>query len=753
MKKLYFLALLCFAVAPAQNINFADANLKAMIVSANTENGIARDLDQNYIVVDTNGDGEIQVSEALTVYHLLVGMGEISSMAGIEAFTNLRTLECSMNNLTTLDVSALTNLRDLSCGSNQLTSLDVSGLPQLEFLYCGDNQLTNLNVQGCTMLYSLDFGYNNLTSIDLSGMTNLNDLMASDNQLTSLDLSGLAALDYLDCNYNQLTSLNIQGCSNLFFLQCYNNNLTTLDVSGSNPEVLDCADNQLVSLIIKNGYDNSDSFYDFGNNPLEYLCVDEVEFDAYVGILDFYGLDSEINTYCYFGPGGADYVLQGNNSFDFNLDGCDSNDYAFPNLRFNVTDGSNTGLLISDGSGTYTLPLTDGIHTLTPILENPEFFDVSPTSVTVNFPVDVTPAVRNFCVSANGIHPDLEIAVVPLEAAVPGFDASYSIVYRNKGNQLMSGSVMLTFDGDVMDVVSSEPAPNDQSPNTLMYDFTDLNPFRANEIIVTFNLNAPTETPPLNLDDQLAFTATVTAVEGDENPLDNTFTYDETLVGSFDPNDIACLEGEVVGTAMVGEYVHYVIRFENTGTFPAQNIVIRNEINPSELDISSLVPIRGSHDFYTVTNGNVIEFYFDNIQLPFADDVNDGYILYKIRTNSNLVAGSTFSNSAGIYFDFNYPIQTNTFTTLVQALSASDFDFDRHFTLYPNPARNSVTLRASSGLSANKITLYNMLGQPVAVIANPSLDQSIDISRLQSGTYLVKLETDKGSVTARFVKN
>ncbi len=753
MKKLYFLVLLCFAAAPAQNINFADANLKAMIVSANTENGIARDLDQNYIVVDTNSDGEIQVSEALTVYHLLVGMANISSMAGIEAFANLRTLECSANNLTSLDVSALTNLRDLMCGSNLLTTLDVSGLSQLEFLYCGDNQISSLNLEGCTMLYSLDFGYNNLSSVNLSAMTNLNDLMANDNLLTSLDLSGLVALDYLDCTYNQLTSLNIEGCSNLFFLQCFSNNLTTLDVSGSNPEILDCADNQLVSLIIKNGYDNSDSFYDFGNNPLEYLCVDEVEFDAYVEILDFYGMNSEINTYCYFGPGGADYLLQGNNSFDYNLDGCDSNDYAFPNLRFNVTDGSNTGLLISDGSGTYTLPLVAGIHTLTPILENPEYFDIAPTSVTVNFPVDPNPAVRNFCVTANGNHPDLEIAVVPLEAAVPGFDASYSVVYRNKGNQLMSGSVTLTFDGEVMDFVVSEPVQNDQSPNSVMFDFTDLNPFRANEIIVTFNLNAPTDTPPLNLEDQLAFTATVTSVQGDENPQDNTFTYDETVVGSFDPNDITCLEGEVVGTAMVGEYVHYVIRFENTGTFPAQNIVIRNEIDLGELDIASLVPIRGSHDFYTVTNGNVIEFYFDNIQLPFADDVNDGYILYKIRTNAALVAGSTFSNSAGIYFDFNYPIQTNTFTTVIQALSVSDVDFDRHFALYPNPAHSVVTLRSASGLSPHSITLYNMLGQPVAVIANPGLEAFIDVSRLQVGTYLVRVATDRGTSVTRFVRN
>lgn len=82
----------------------------------------------------------------------------ITSLAGIEYFTDLENLDCRGNQLTTLDVTKLTNLTGLICAGNQLTTLDVTGLTSLMILVCNDNQLTALDVTGLTSLTDLYCG-------------------------------------------------------------------------------------------------------------------------------------------------------------------------------------------------------------------------------------------------------------------------------------------------------------------------------------------------------------------------------------------------------------------------------------------------------------------------------------------------------------------------------------------------------------------------------------------------------------------
>src|SRR5690606_35290187 len=153
----------------------------------------------------------------------------------------------------------------------------------------------------------------------------------------------------------------------------------------------------------------------------------------------------------------------------------------------------------------------------------------------------------------------------------------------------------------------------------------------------------------------------------DETPQDNTAALNQTVVNSFDPNDKTCLEGNVVTPDIIGQFVHYVIRFENTGTFAAENIVVKDIIDTAKFDVNTLVPLSGSHSFVTrITNINQLEFIFENINLPFDDTNNDGYVAFKIKTKPTLQVGDAFSNTASIYFDYNFPIVTNTATTTIQ---------------------------------------------------------------------------------------
>ena len=68
MKNIYFLviALCVFNGLSAQIVNIPDANFKAKLLAVNA----AKDINLNFIVIDKNGDNEIQITEALNVYEL-----------------------------------------------------------------------------------------------------------------------------------------------------------------------------------------------------------------------------------------------------------------------------------------------------------------------------------------------------------------------------------------------------------------------------------------------------------------------------------------------------------------------------------------------------------------------------------------------------------------------------------------------------------------------------------------------------------
>ncbi len=361
--------------------------------------------------------------------------------------------------------------------------------------------------------------------------------------------------------------------------------------------------------------------------------------------------------------------------------------------------------------------------------------------------------MQNFCMSPNGVHPDLEIAIFPVTAAVPGFDGIYEIVYKNKGTMMQSGAITLQYDDYVSDFVAADPVSSNQEPYLLTWDFTDLKPFQTGRIFVTLNFNSPNDDQALVGGELIFHTVNITSNETDETQNDNTFSLYQTIVNAFDPNDKTCLEGTNLPPELAGTYVHYVIRFENTGTANAQNIVVKDIIDTTRFNVNSLIPLDGSHPFTTrITGTNKVEFVFENIQLPFDDANNDGYVAFKIKTLPTLAAGTSFSNTASIYFDYNAPVDTNTATTILEVLGTDDFEFDNYFTLYPNPANDVLNIDVKQKLKVTSISIYNTLGQLVMIVPNAGAIKTIDVSGLRTGNYFIKINTDKGFSNCRFIK-
>jgi len=161
---------------------------------------------------DTDKNGFLNNSEIAAVTKIAVVKKGISSLQGIDFFTELTKLECEKNSLTTLDVSKNSKLEYLSCWENGLTSLDVSKNKLLKYLYCDNNNLSSLDVSKNSALKELNCTECKLFSLIMGNNSSLTELICNDNKLKSLNLSSLKSLKLLFCYHNSIAQLDISQC-------------------------------------------------------------------------------------------------------------------------------------------------------------------------------------------------------------------------------------------------------------------------------------------------------------------------------------------------------------------------------------------------------------------------------------------------------------------------------------------------------------------------------------------------------------
>jgi len=722
------------------------------------------DLTQNVsltkLYTELNQITSIDLTQNINLRYLNIRSNSLASI-DLTQNTNIASVNCSYNSLINLDVSQNTALSILECDGCGLTSLDVSQNLFLNNLKCNSNDLTSLDITNNTHFLSLECNYNDLTSLDITNNDSLNRLYCGYNSLTAIDLTQNVNLQKLYLKSNDLTSLDVNTNVKLLDIDCSYNSLTNLEVTQNDKLYrLRCENNSLVSLFMKNGkalttftsnLSSQNSSFS-SNSSLEYICVDDFELNT---IQQLASVNCVVNSYCSFVPGGNFYTINGETRLDVDLNDCDTSDPLFPNLKMNITNGVVTGSLIVDTTGDYSIEVQAGTHTITPQFENPTYFTVLPTNIVINFPTAPSPVNQNFCVIPNGEHNDLEIILLPIKSAIPGFYTTYQLVYKNKGTTTLSGAIGLAFNDNIQSFASAIPSLNSQTTGNLTWNYTNLQPFETRTIEFTMNINTPTDPSfPVNNGDILDFTATISPVLGDETPDDNVFELHQTVVNSYDPNDKTCLEGKTISPSEVGEYVHYIIRFENNGTANATNIVVKDVIDVAMYDVSTLIPLHGSDNYFTrINKTNEVEFIFENINLPFDDANNDGFVAFKIKTLPTLVVNDTFENEAEIYFDYNFPIITDKeITTVMTPLGVSEYILDSSLKIYPNPGKNFIKISGNNNLE--NIMLYDINGrllQEVKILGN-QIEKELSLEQLASGIYLIKVQSDKGVLLEKLVK-
>ncbi len=435
--------------------------------------------------------------------------------------------------------------------------------------------------------------------------------------------------------------------------------------------------------------------------------------------------------------------------FDTNNNGLqDSGEINFPFGQFHF-QVNNTIHNIFSFSGSYDITesnpnvLYNFGYTINSLLSN--YFTVNPATY-ANMHITSTGGIINvnFAISIN-LFSDLAIHNIPLSSPVPGFNYQHLLLYANNGLLSASGSINFIKDFAVTMVGVSEPSAVINA-NGFTYNFTNLQPFQNRSIIATMHVPP---IPTVNIGQLLVTSASINLNSGTDMILsnNNSSSY-RFVVGSYDPNDISESHGrEILHSSFTTEdYLYYTIRFENTGTSNAINVRIDNLLD-SQLDESTLEMIGSSHDYVMDRVGNAANWKFNNIQLPpsVADsNIGKGYVMYKIKPKAGYAVGDIIPNSASIFFDTNPAIITNSFLTeFVSQLNNDQFS-SISFMVYPNPAKEQLTVQMSVNTKVKQIKLIDMLGRIIKIENYSSTNsiETINLKEVATGGYFVEVITD-----------
>lgn len=421
--------------------------------------------------------------------------------------------------------------------------------------------------------------------------------------------------------------------------------------------------------------------------------------------------------------------------------------------------------LLTALSGTfdgYKLPLDSGNYTISISTSLPHY-TILPASANVQFSTFDFIDTINFALQPIPNKKDLSINLLPLNIARPGFPVKYQLICTNKGTETISNVQVKFLRNPRVNFVSSSPVVNTTVGDTLIWNIASLKPFDTSYINLDLRIAAP---PTVNNTDTLLFKSFVYPLIGDETHEDNQTIVVQQVQGSFDPNDKTETHGGIITPEQLAgnDYLTYLIRFQNTGTDTAFNVMIRDTLT-NKLDWSSFEMLSSSHSYQLyMIKPHILEFSFPNILLVDSnknEPVSHGFVAYRIKPKSNLAVGDTVMNRAHIYFDYNLPVITNNeLTVLRNSVITSVIDLsrpDNQLLLYPNPSNGLVTVSRKGRLAGNAlIRITDMNGKVVyqtqlGRIAVEQINQSIDIRDLSRGLYVVKLQVGKLSYTTKFI--
>lgn len=360
--------------------------------------------------------------------------------------------------------------------------------------------------------------------------------------------------------------------------------------------------------------------------------------------------------------------------FDTNQNGMlDSAEFFYPHARVSVAPNAMYSHSNLVNGGTAYLPY--GTYEVA--------YDAAYSS---NF--DLTTAAGPQTVTLNGSNPSsyIEFGIYP-NTAISLLDLNYytpptrcndrintNLILSNEGTTFAEGIYWFQNDDAIQDV-GFDPTP-DYNPEANLYgwDFSNLAPGHFIEQSIQLNIPGPDDFPIGDFFN-FSFNADFEDVNGAHTVLSSP--YQLVMECSYDPNDKLVSPQFPEGYALLDEELVYTIRFQNTGNATAYDLFVRDTLD-ANLDPTTFRMIHSSHMDklqVSIEAERNVTFDFPNIFLPDSTanlEASQGYVMYAIRPIADLPEATIVENSAGIYFDLNPPVITNTTVNIL----VSTFDAD-----------------------------------------------------------------------------
>lgn len=452
----------------------------------------------------------------------------------------------------------------------------------------------------------------------------------------------------------------------------------------------------------------------------------------------------------------------------------DSTEPGIPNVLVETDEGI---LKFTNADGFYLVPFTGtGTHSVTKYtnsrydalcpansLQILNFTALGDTIYQVNF-ADTIHKLHDLWLTPNG---DLPIAANNI--------VRLRMWYGNYGSEKTDATIEYYFDTAEVHISAFQVVANDFSFLGYTWDSTTgtllitIDSLEANEQAFLHMIGLATfPGSPLIASDS----AVIKPFVNDPDLANNT------RVGNFglplDPNNKLVYPSGVCEDRRIapGETLHdYTINFQNIGTAPAQNVVIRDTLD-TDLQIRTFSAGASSFPYSIEIEGNnILVFTFTNINLP--DSTTDprgsqGFVSYTIQHDAFSPIGTIISNRAGIYFDAQPVVMTNevsnkiatdlvcaqdTITTPVDTTTDTTgivILTDQDFRLYPNPAKDELLIECQ--MPVEQIMVMDILGRPLTSKSGQlATNLQVNIADLEQGVYILVIKTANGaSYTRRF---
>jgi uncharacterized protein (TIGR02145 family) len=349
------------------------------------------------------------------------------------------------------------------------------------------------------------------------------------------------------------------------------------------------------------------------------------------------------------------------------------------------------GLVWTNGNGNVFLPLAAGQYEFTVLNPTDNWINTSPTSVTID--LGGGPATAAFGLQV--IPGEAIVAVGPFQGfadIIHCTDGYESGVYlENIGSQTVSGFMTLSCDPLFTPGADSyfTTPPIETGPGYALWNIEDFLPGEYE--LLTFHIDGPGVE---YLNQSFTFDFDLTLLDPQGNMIYNDgWSVTPIVACAYDPNDLTGYPEDLTAPHEEGytieHFIHddhvveFRVRFQNTGTLPAEDIDIYIPIDPNVWELNSIEPLMRAADMQTIclhddgsVDLNILEhelpegveaidlliFSFDDIFLPDSasdPDGSQGYVWFQMKAKHGLDPATELNAQAFIYFEQNPPIATN----------------------------------------------------------------------------------------------